>query len=253
MHAIRRLSARILVKTPILLEISGLSAGYGEGPPALQDVSLTVKAGEAVAVVGANTAGKSTLLRAISRQLSWTQGRLVFDGTDLMPMRAHAVPALGIAHVPEGRRVFRDMTVEENLAVGAYLARDPDVAARRRNDIYALFPRLAERRTQRAGSLSGGEQQMVAVGRALMLGPRLLMLDEPSHGLAPLVVEEMYAAFRAILGEQGLAVLLVEQNVAKALAFADRAYVLDKGAIVLSGPAGQLAQDAGVRRAYLGV
>ena len=237
----------------MLLEVSHLSAGYGEGPPALLDVSLTVNKGEAVAVVGANTAGKSTLLRAISRQIGWARGGLVFDGTDLVPLRPHAVPALGIAHVPEGRRVFRDMTVEENLAVGAYLTRDPDTAARRRGDIFALFPRLAERRTQRAGSLSGGEQQMVAVGRALMLGPRLLMLDEPSHGLAPLIVEEMYAAFRTIRVEHGLAVLLVEQNVGKALAFADRAYVLDKGAIVLSGPAVELARDEGVRRAYLGV
>ena len=241
----------------MLLEVSGLHAGYGSGrdggPEALSGVSLTVAAGEAVAVVGANTAGKSTLLRAISRQLPWTHGALRFEGQSLSEMPAHRVPALGIAHVPEGRRVFRDMSVEENLHVGAYLERDLAAAARRRDQVLALFPRLAERRTQRAGTLSGGEQQMVAVGRALMLGPKLLMLDEPSHGLAPLVVEEMYAAFRAIRAGQGLAVLLVEQNVAKALAFADRAHVLDKGRVVLSGTAADLAQDEGVRRAYLGV
>ena len=236
----------------MLLEIASLFAGYGEGPPALTGVSLSVDAGEAVAVVGANTAGKSTLLRAISRQLPWTRGTLRLDGRDLAALPAHAVPALGIAHVPEGRRVFRDMSVEENLSVGAYLERDAAASNRRRERVLTLFPRLAERRTQRAGTLSGGEQQMVAVGRALMLGPRLLMLDEPSHGLAPLVVEEMYAAFRAIRAEGGLAILLVEQNVAKALAFADRAHVLDKGEVVLSGPASELARDEGVRRAYLG-
>lgn len=238
---------------PVLLEVEDLVAGYGDGPPALSGISLAVAEGEAVAVVGANTAGKSTLLRAISRQLPWTRGGLRFSGQDLSILSAHRVPALGIAHVPEGRRVFRDMSVEENLSVGAHLERDPAAVARRRDAVLALFPRLAERRAQRAGTLSGGEQQMVAVGRALMLGPRLLMLDEPSHGLAPLVVEEMYAAFRRIRAERGVAVLLVEQNVAKALGFADRAHVLEKGKVVLSGPAPELARDAGVRRAYLGV
>jgi len=240
-----------------MLEVALLHAGYGTGrdggPEALAGVSLQVGPGEAVAVVGANTAGKSTLLRAISRQLPWTRGLLRFAGQDLLALPPHRVPALGIAHVPEGRRVFRDMSVAENLEVGAFLSRDPATLARRRDQVLTLFPRLAERRRQRAGTLSGGEQQMVAVGRALMLGPSLLMLDEPSHGLAPLVVEEMYAAFRAIRAAQGLAILLVEQNVAKALAFADHAHVLDKGRLVLSGPAADLARDEGVRRAYLGV
>ncbi|WP_029363851.1 ABC transporter ATP-binding protein [Herbaspirillum lusitanum] len=235
-----------------LLSIKGLHASYGASP-VLRDVSLEVAQGSFTAVIGANTAGKSTMLRAISGLLSKVSGQILFDGKELLKMPAHQIPAQGIAHVPEGRHIFPGMTVEENLFLGAYSCRSQAAVLKQRfDDIYALFPRLHERRQQLAGTLSGGEQQMVALGRALMLKPRLLMLDEPSHGLAPKVVEELHHALVKI-HKSGLTILLVEQNTRLALSVAERASVLQAGQIVLSGDAGSLMDDARVREAYLGI
>jgi len=203
--------------------------------------------------VGANTAGKSTLLRCISGLIKNVTGRIVFDGQDVTHLPAHNVPALGIAHVPEGRHVFPGMTVEENLALGGYTRRrDKPALLEARERIYDLFPRLKERRTQAAGTLSGGEQQMLAFGRALMLAPRLLLLDEPSHGLAPRVVEEMHQAMLRI-HQSGLAILLVEQNTQLALSVAQDAYVLESGRVTLSGTGAALLNDDRVRQAFLGM
>jgi branched-chain amino acid transport system ATP-binding protein len=234
-----------------LLTVANLSARY-DRVEVLHGVSLTVGPGEFVCVIGANTAGKSTLLRAISRLVPRATGSIAFRGQDLMRMPAHRVPALGIAHVPEGRHVFPDMSVEDNLLAGAFSCRgDPAIPARM-EEVFALFPRLRERRSQRAGSMSGGEQQMVAVGRALMLAPRLLMLDEPSHGLAPMVVEELHAALVTIHA-RGTAILLVEQNTQLALSVATRGVVLESGCVALEGSAAALRDDPRVREAYLGL
>jgi len=234
-----------------LLAIENLSAGYNE-VEVLHAVSLDVFEGEFVCIIGANTAGKSTILRAISRQVPRVSGGLRFADHDLSTRAAHQVPALGIAHVPEGRQVFPDMTVEENLLLGAFTARTaPDLPARMQ-DVFTLFPRLLERRHQLAGTLSGGEQQMVAVGRALMLQPKLLLLDELSHGLAPKVVEEMHDAFVEI-HRRGTSILLVEQNVSLALDVATRGYVLESGRVTLEGTSADLNQNPAVRAAYLGI
>jgi branched-chain amino acid transport system ATP-binding protein len=234
-----------------LLGIENLCAGYNE-IEVLHGVNLKVFEGEFVCIIGANTAGKSTILRAISRQVPRVSGSLQFAGTDLSTRAAHQVPALGIAHVPEGRQVFPDMTVEENLLLGAFTARTASDLAARMQDVFTLFPRLSERRQQLAGTLSGGEQQMVAVGRALMLKPKLLLLDEPSHGLAPKVVEEMHDAFVKI-HRRGTSILLVEQNVSLALDVATRGYVLESGRIALEGASAELNQNPAVRAAYLGI
>ncbi len=234
-----------------LLEISGLSARYATGAPVLHDVALSVAPGEFVTVIGANTAGKSTLLRAISGVGPRVEGSIVFEGTELTGVAPHARPRLGIAHVPEGRHVFPEMSVEENLAIGAH-ASGKAAAPERLEMVYRLFPRLKERRRQFGGTLSGGEQQMLALGRGLMLDPRLLILDEPSLGLAPMVVEEMHDRLVDI-HRNGVAILLVEQNVSLALSVASRGYVLQSGQIVLSGEAGGLLRDDRVREAYLGI
>ena len=235
-----------------LLQIRGLTASYDRSP-VLHDVSLEVPEGGFIAVVGANTAGKSTLLRCVSGLLDKVSGSIVFDGQDILRLPPHRIPELGIAHVPEGRHVFPEMTVEENLYLGGYTRRRDGAALKRGCDeVYALFPRLLERRRQAAGTLSGGEQQMVAFGRALMLKPRLLLLDEPSHGLAPKVVEEMHQVMIDI-HRSGLTILLVEQNTRLALSVAEHAYVLQSGAMVLSGPSHALMEDSRVREAYLGL
>ncbi|HEY8369293.1 MAG TPA: ABC transporter ATP-binding protein [Thermodesulfobacteriota bacterium] len=234
-----------------MLEIRDLYAAY-DANEVLHGVSLEVGRGEFVCVIGANTAGKSTLLRSISRLVPRSRGEIRFEGRDLMPLPPHRVPALGIAHVPEGRQVFPEMTVEENLRLGAYALRHTADVAGRLERVFALFPRLGERRGQLAGTLSGGEQQMVAVGRALMLEPKLLILDEPSHGLAPMVVEELHRTLVDI-HRRGVSILLVEQNVAMALAVAERGYVLESGRVVLEGPAAALRDDDRVRTAYLGI
>ncbi|MGE4278780.1 MAG: ABC transporter ATP-binding protein [Magnetospirillum sp.] len=234
-----------------MLTVKNLHAAYDRSE-VLHGVSIDVAEGEFVCVIGANTAGKSTLLRCISRLIAKASGEISFQGQDLMALPAHRIPALGIAHVPEGRHIFPAMSVEDNLLSGGYaLGRGANLQEPLER-IYSLFPRLAQRRTQFAGTLSGGEQQMVALGRALILSPKLLILDEPSHGLAPIVVDELHRKLVEIHRE-GMSILLVEQNVALTLSVAQRGYVLQSGRIVLEGPAAQLASDDKVREAYLGI
>lgn len=236
----------------ILLDIQDLHAAY-DGAEVLHGISLQVQAGALVSVIGANTAGKSTLLRAISGLVPHTRGRIEWQGQNLLELPAHQIPALGVSHVPEGRHVFAAMSVEENLRLGGYHRRDQTEALRLAlQDIYARFPRLHERRRQLAGTLSGGEQQMVAIGRALMGQPRLLLLDEPSHGLAPKIVQELHDALLDI-HRSGVTMLLVEQNTRLALSVAEHAFVLQSGALVLQGSAQELMQDSRVREAYLGI
>jgi branched-chain amino acid transport system ATP-binding protein len=236
---------------PPLLELKGLNAGYGE-IEVLHGIDLQVMDGEFVCIIGANTAGKSTILRAISGLVPHVSGSLRFAGAEIAGRPSHEIPKLGIAHVPEGRHVFTDMSVEENLMLGAFTARDAADLPARMEGIFELFPRLRERRAQLAGTLSGGEQQMVAVGRALMLQPKLLLLDEPSHGLAPKVVEEMHVAFSKI-HSAGTSILLVEQNVALALDVAKRGYVLESGRITIQGSSDELNNNPAIRAAYLGI
>jgi branched-chain amino acid transport system ATP-binding protein len=232
------------------LELSGVHAGYGDFQ-ALFGVGLRVAPGEAVGVVGPNGAGKTTLLRVISGLIRPRAGTLRFGAQDLAALPAHELPALGIAHVPENRRLFPHLTVEENLRVGAYAKAARARFTERRDRVYAMFPRLKERRHQLAGTMSGGEQQMCAIGRALMCGPRILLLDEPSAGLAPLVVKQVFDLVARIRGE-GLTVLIVEQNVAQVLRVVDRAYVLETGRVSAEGAAADLAADPAIRRSYLG-
>ena len=233
-----------------LLDVQKLNAGYG-AVDVLHDVSLTMNAGEFVCVIGANTAGKSTLLRTISGLVA-SRGSIRFESTELVGRPSHQIPALGIAHVPEGRHVFPEMTVDENVMLGAYAVRQAADLAERRERVLTMFPRLRERLTQVAGTLSGGEQQMVAIGRALMLAPRLLLLDEPSHGLAPKVVDELHDTFLDI-SKTGTAILLVEQNTTLALSVASRGYVLESGRVVLAGTSQELSNNDAVRSAYLGL
>ncbi|MBC6934248.1 MAG: ABC transporter ATP-binding protein [Chloroflexi bacterium] len=233
-----------------LLDVRDLHVSYG-AIKALRGVSFKVEPGQVISLVGANGAGKSTTLNAISGLLKPVRGRIVFNQTDITGWRADRVTASGLVQVPEGRQIIATMTVLENLMLGAYPRTDRDSVDADLESIFSRFPRLYERRYQRAGSLSGGEQQMLAVGRALMARPRLLMLDEPSMGLAPLLVNEV---FRLIAGikAQGIAILLVEQNARKALQLADYAYVLERGQIVQEGDAASLREDARVISAYLG-
>lgn len=233
-----------------LLAIENLSAGY-DRVDVLHGVSLHMAPGEFVCVIGANTAGKSTLLRTISGLVS-ARGSIRFEGQQLVGRPAHAIPALGIAHVPEGRHVFPEMSVDENVRLGAYAVRNAKNIAERRDQVLTLFPRLRERLSQAAGTLSGGEQQMVAIGRAMMLAPRLLLLDEPSHGLAPKIVDELHETFIAV-SRTGTAILLVEQNTTLALSVARRGYVLEAGRVVLSGTSAELTGNDAVRSAYLGL
>ena len=234
-----------------ILRLVDVSAAY-KGLKALQGVSLEVSRGEIVAVVGANGAGKSTLLRAISGQVS-TGGAIHFDGHSLARVAPHRITRMGVGLVPEGKRLFPRLSVEDNLRLGAYARRGEADRFKPLDTVFTLFPRLKERLSQRAETLSGGEQQMVAIGRALMTQPRLLMLDEPSQGIAPRLVDDILAAVARIRDELGVTVLLVEQRLGEALALADRAYVLQTGRVVMSGPAAEIAADNGVRRAYLGM
>jgi branched-chain amino acid transport system ATP-binding protein len=232
-----------------LLAVSGLRAGYG-ATEILRGVDLTVGQAEIVAVLGSNGAGKSTLNRAISGVLRPWTGSIRFDDGAIERARAGAIVAGGLIHVPEGRRIFPNMTVRENLDVGAY-RRGRERRDDNRRRVFSIFPRLAERQAQRAGTLSGGEQQMLAIGRGLMAEPRLLILDEPSLGLSPVLVEELFALIKAI-NAQGIALLLAEQNVVHSLEVARRAYVLDNGVFVLKGSAADLRNDPDLKRAYLG-
>jgi branched-chain amino acid transport system ATP-binding protein len=231
-----------------LLEIEGLTGGYGP-VQVLHGLDLEVGDGEIVVVLGANGAGKTTTLRAISGMIS-VKGTISLGGTSIVGKSPERVARLGVAHVPQGRGTFTDLTVEENLRLGAYPRKD-----RFTNDIqrwFTTFPRLEERRAQPAGNLSGGEQQMLAIARGLMSSPRLLLLDEPSLGLAPLITQDLFQRLRAINEEMGTAMLIVEQNANLALAIAARAYVLETGTIISSGPADQVQDDDAVRKAYLG-
>jgi branched-chain amino acid transport system ATP-binding protein len=232
-----------------LLAIEGLVARYGP-IEALKGVDLTVDEGEIVTLIGANGAGKSTLLMAVSGVVRAAAGRIRFDGADLRGIAPHVIARSGIAHVPEGRHVFPRMTVEENLNMGA-MGAATDVIATEMARAYELFPVLAERRRQRAGTLSGGEQQMLAIARALMARPRLLLLDEPSLGLAPLMVKRIFGAIQDINAERKTTVLLIEQNANQALRIASRAYVLAQGRMVLSGSSAELLHNPDVRAAYL--
>jgi branched-chain amino acid transport system ATP-binding protein len=234
-----------------VLRLDDVWASYGSFQ-ALFGVSLEVAPGEAVAVIGPNGAGKTTLLRAISKLIAIGRGRITMEGTDLATVPAHQVVARGIAQVPEGRRLFPGLTVEDNLRMGAFHQQARGHYGKRMDFVYSLFPRLKERRDQLAGTMSGGEQQMCAIGRALMSGPKLLLLDEPSAGLAPVVVQQVFELIGRIRGE-GFTVLIVEQNVQQVLRVVDRAYLLEVGRIKASGPAAELLASDEIRRAYVGV
>jgi branched-chain amino acid transport system ATP-binding protein len=234
-----------------MLTLTAVDAGYS-GFQALFGVSLEIAAGEAVAVIGPNGAGKTTLMRVISGLIRPTGGAIGMEGTDVLATPAHRILALGIAHVPENRRLFARMTVEDNLRMGAYVASARPKFRQRLDFVYDLFPRMSERRHQFAGTLSGGEQQMCAIGRALMSDPRLLLLDEPSAGLAPVIVQQVFELVRRIRAN-GLTVLIVEQNVRQVLRVVDRAYLLEAGSIRSSGTAADLLASETIREAYLGI
>jgi branched-chain amino acid transport system ATP-binding protein len=231
------------------LDIAGLAVAYGR-TEAVRGIDLHVGEGQVVTLIGANGAGKTTVLRTLSGLLRPRDGRVLLDGADITGMAPHRVAARGMVQVPEGRQIFSELTVAENLTLGGWTAGAPD-ARRQRERVLARFPRLRERLPQPAGSLSGGEQQMLAMGRALMASPRLLLLDEPSMGLAPLFIEEIFALI-AELKADGVTILLVEQNASAALEVADTAYVLELGRITLSGPAAEVARNPAVAAAYLG-
>ncbi len=234
-----------------MLELRKVSAGYGTFQ-ALFDVDLQVQAGEAVAVLGPNGAGKTTLLRVISRLITNRAGELLMDGRRYDGLPAWDVIGLGIAQVPEGRRLFPRLSVEDNLRIGAYLPTARSQLAARLDFVYSLFPRMHERRAQLAGTMSGGEQQMCAIGRALMSGPRLLLLDEPSAGLAPVIVQSIFGLIQKIRAE-GYTVLIVEQNVRQVLGVVDRAYLMETGRMRASGSAAEMLANDAVRTAYLGI
>jgi branched-chain amino acid transport system ATP-binding protein len=235
---------------PPLLEAKSLEARYG-WIKVLHGLDFAVESGGITTILGANGAGKTTTLRAVCGMVK-TGGQVRFDGKRIEGKATEDIVRLGIAHTPEGRGTFVDLTVEENLRLGAYARRDTSGLPQEYERVYQYFPVLAERRRQQAGTLSGGEQQMLAVARALMSGPRLLLLDEPSLGLAPLIVREIFRIVRAVNREQGVSVLLVEQNAAMALDLADHAYLLETGRVVMSGPAADLKKDDAIRRSYLG-
>ena len=233
-----------------MLEVKDLQVYYGV-IQALKGISFHVNQGELIALIGANGAGKTTTLQTLTGILSPKSGSIVFEGKDLTRTPAHKIVEMGMAHVPEGRRVFADMSVYENLLLGAYTRKDKAEIAESLASVYKRFPRLEERKGQRAGTLSGGEQQMLAMGRALMSRPRIILMDEPSMGLSPIFVNEIFDIIREV-SESGTTVLLVEQNAKKALSIADRAYVLETGSITMDGKAEDLLNDEAVQKAYLG-
>ena len=233
-----------------MLTVENLNVFYGV-IHAIKDINLEVKEGEIVSLIGANGAGKTSTLQAISGMLKPKSGRVTFMGQDLGKVEPHNILKMGMAHVPEGRRVFAGMTVKENLEMGAYTRKDQNEINANLEKVFLRFPRLLERKKQLAGTLSGGEQQMLAIGRAIMSNPKMLLLDEPSMGLSPLLVKEIFSIIKE-LNESGMTILLVEQNARKALAISDRAYVLETGHIVLEGDAKALLEDDAVKKAYLG-
>ena len=233
-----------------MLEIKDIHVNYG-AIQAIKGITITVNDGELVSLVGANGAGKTTILHTISGLLHATSGEILLDGVNLQKVPANTIINLGLAHVPEGRHVFSRMTVEENLRMGAYIISDPKQVSDGLERVYHHFPRLKERARQLGGTLSGGEQQMLATGRALMTNPKILLMDEPSMGLSPILVNEIFSIIEQ-LHASGITILLVEQNAKKALAVADRAYVLETGKISMQGSAKELAEDDRVRKAYLG-
>ena len=234
-----------------MLELNNLTAGYGSFQ-ALFSVDLEVKEGEAIAVIGPNGAGKTTLLRTISGMLPVQSGNLSMEGTSLKDVPPYRIIDFGIAHVPENRRLFSSMSIEDNLRMGAFTPNARPHFEERLDFIFNLFPRLKERRSQIAGTLSGGEQQMCAIGRALMSSPKLLLMDEPSAGLAPVIVNQVFQLVQQIR-DQGLTVLIVEQNIEQVLQIVDRAYLMEVGAIKISGKAGELIQSESLRKAYVGL
>ncbi len=238
-----------------MLRLKNINTYYGK-VHALKNVSLHLGEGEIVTLIGANGAGKTTILNTISGVTPAASGELIFEKDAIATLGVDRIVKLGISQVPEGRQVFKPLSVEDNLELGAYLryrGREGKEAIRQdRDQIYALFPRLKERRKQQAGTMSGGEQQMLAIGRALMAKPRMLLLDEPSMGLAPLVVQEIFKVLETLRRERGTTILLVEQNAKAALRLADRGYVLETGKVILEGPASELMENADVKRAYLG-
>ena len=233
-----------------MLEIKDLCVNYGV-IKALKGITFEVNEGEVIALIGANGAGKTTTLHTITGLLNAKSGSIHLDGKDITKTPAHKIVKMGIAHVPEGRRIFQNLTVLDNIKLGAFTRKDKDGIAEDIEKVYKLFPRLEERKTQIAGTLSGAEQQMLAMGRALMSKPRIVVMDEPSMGLSPILVSEIFNIIESIR-KQGTTVLLVEQNAKKALSIADRAYVLETGKIVLSGKASDLINDESVKKAYLG-
>lgn len=236
----------------VMLKVEELHVAYG-GVQAVRGISLEVRAGAITALLGANGAGKSSTLLSIVGSVKPRSGRVTFEGLDIIGQRPEALIKKGIAMIPEGARVFARQPVEQNLRLGAYIVRDKTVYRRRLERVYKLFPRLLERREQLAGTMSGGERQMLAIGRALMSGPRLLLIDEPSLGLSPILIEQVFDALAALNKQDGLAVLLVEQNMAQALEVAARAYVMQSGRIAIEGTAADLAASDEVRKAYLGM
>jgi branched-chain amino acid transport system ATP-binding protein len=234
-----------------MLELRGVNAGYGSFQ-ALFDISLDVNAGEAVGVIGPNGAGKTTLMRVISGLIPARSGEITMEGRRLSEVRPHQIVSLGIAHVPENRRLFPRMSVEDNLRIGAFHRASRPAYRQNLGMVYELFPRLKERRKQLAGTMSGGEQQMCAIGRAMMSGPKLLLMDEPSAGLAPVIVQSVFQLVRRIR-EEGYTVLIVEQNVQQVLRVVDRAYLLEAGSIRESGSAAELLESETIRKAYMGV
>ncbi|MCI6006027.1 MAG: ABC transporter ATP-binding protein [Blautia sp.] len=233
-----------------MLEVKDLHVYYGV-IQALKGISFEVNQGEVIALIGANGAGKTTTLHTLTGLIPAKQGSIIFEGKDITKVPAHKIVQMGIAHVPEGRRVFAQLSVYENLIMGAYTRKDKNEIAESLANVYKRFPRLEERKNQRAGTLSGGEQQMLAMGRALMSKPRIIVMDEPSMGLSPIFVNEIFDIIQKV-SESGTTVLLVEQNAKKALTIADRAYVLETGRISLSGKAEDLLHDESVQKAYLG-
>ena len=233
-----------------MLEVKDLGVYYGV-IQAIKGISLHVDKGEVIALIGANGAGKTTTLHTVTGLISPKNGHVLFEGKDITKVPAHKIVSMGMAHVPEGRRVFAELSVYENLKMGAYTRKDKNEIEESLKNVYKRFPRLEERKNQMAGTLSGGEQQMLAMGRALMSRPKIILMDEPSMGLSPIMVNEIFDIIRSV-SESGTTVLLVEQNAKKALSIADRAYVLETGKIVLEGKAKDLLEDDSIKKAYLG-